>query len=55
MNNTHKVDFSEIVAVAEKIAEHTNKFQADTIERIEQVEKHIIAVEKEVILLKQKS
>lgn len=47
--------FKEIMAVAGKIVNHTNRFQADTIERIEQVENHIIAVEKEVTLLKEKS
>jgi hypothetical protein len=49
------IDIAEIMTVAEKIAEHTNNFQADTIERIEHIENHIIAVESEVILLKKRA
>lgn len=42
----------EILTVAEKIADHTNKFQAKTIERAERIERRVLIVEKEVGELK---
>lgn len=49
-----KADIDEIMAVAEKIADHTNQFQAKTVERTEQIEGRVTAVEKEIDELKKK-
>ncbi|MDP3661766.1 MAG: hypothetical protein Q8R17_02875 [bacterium] len=43
-----KEESAEIMVVAEKIANHINKFQAQTIERMEQIEGRVFTIEKEV-------
>lgn len=47
-------DVSEIMEVAEKIADHTNQFEARMVERTGQMEVRVSAVEKEIGELKSK-
>ncbi|KKW10923.1 MAG: hypothetical protein UY50_C0024G0013 [Parcubacteria group bacterium GW2011_GWA2_49_9] len=48
----HGVDIAEIMAVAEKIVDHTNQFQAKTVEQAGQIEGRVSVLEKEVSELK---
>ena len=43
-----KKDVAEIIAVAEKIADHTNQFEAKILEKTDMIENRVSAVEKEV-------
>ncbi|MDO8482706.1 MAG: hypothetical protein Q7S86_02720 [bacterium] len=47
-------DMAEIMAVADKIANHTNEFQAKTVKRAEQIENRVSVVEKKVSELEKK-
>ena len=50
--DAHGVDIAEIMAVAGKIANHTNQFQAKTIEQVGLIEGRVSVLEKEVSELK---
>ncbi|MDO8571912.1 MAG: hypothetical protein Q7R79_04505 [bacterium] len=45
-------DIAEIMAVAGKIVDHTNEFQARTVEQAGQIEGRVSVLEKEVSELK---
>lgn len=47
-------DVTEMMAIAEKLANHTNEFQAKMVERTRQMEMHISLLEKEVSELKKR-
>lgn len=49
-----KEDMAEILAVAEKIADHTNQFQTRTVEQAGKIEERVSVLEEEVDRLKSK-
>lgn len=48
-------DVTEMMAIAEKLANHTNMFEEKMVERTRQMEIHITALEKKINDLKEKS
>lgn len=48
-------DVTEMMGIAEKLAGHTNQFEAKMTRRTEQIESHVLALEKGLNQLKQKT